>query len=367
MGRQSLYIAVGLLTCSVPVLASDVVKLRGGGTIRGLIVDHRSNDDAIRFRTQRDEIPILQSAIERIERDSDIDTRYWLAREYFDETAAGYYELALWCDANQLEDARDEHLNDVLQLDPDHADARKRLGFVRRGREWVVDQPAKQRGEAAGDRRDVTASDGIAARRAERTETLRTRQETLRKQQEIYQTVASIAARLESGNATHIRQARADLAEIRDPLAIGPLTKAMQKASVANRASLVEAIGEIQAPEASYALAITAAIDLSPEVRGTAIDLMRGRPQDRERFVPVLEQALRSEKTGLIYNAAAALDVLGQRQSVPHLIGALVTPAHTNPKSGGITTTESAPNWVGGLKFTDVWSGSNSIPIRAPS
>jgi hypothetical protein len=367
MGKGWLFIAVGLVICSAPTSASDVVKLRGGGSIRGLIVDHRSNEDAIKFRTDRGEMPILRSVIERIEQDEDVDARYWLAREYFDETAAGFYELALWCDANQLEDARDEHLNDVLRLDLDHAEARRRLGFVRRGRAWLIEQPGKRPVEPGADVGEGRANDGVAARRAERTEMLRSRQEALRKQQEIGQTVASIAARLESSNAAHVRQARLDLAKIRDPLAIGPLTKAMQKTSVANRVRLLETIGAIQAPEASYALAITAAIDLSPEVRGAAIDLMHARPEDRDRFVPVLEQALRSEKTGLVVNAADALDTLGERQSVPHLIDALMTPARTNANSGGITTAETQPNWVGGLKFTDVWGSSNSIPIRAPS
>jgi HEAT repeat protein len=197
-------------------------------------------------------------------------------------------------------------------------------------------------------------------------ETLRSRQEALRKQQEIGQTIAGIAGRLESNNPSHVRQARLELGDIRDPLAIGPLTKAMQKASVANRVRLLESIGQIQAPEASYALAITAAIDLSPEVRLAAIELMRARPEDTARFVPVLEQALRSEKTGLVYNAADALEGLGQRQSVPHLIDALLTPSR-NQQSGGITTSDTEPNWVGGLKFTDVWARSNSVPIRAPS
>src|SRR5262245_52120072 len=138
MGMRPLWIAASVALVSAPALASDVVKLHGGGVIRGLVVDHRSNDDSIKFRTERGEIPILQSAIERIERDSDLDARYWLAREYYDETPAGYYELALWCHANRLDDARDEHLHDVLRIDPDHADARKQLGYLRRGKEWVL-------------------------------------------------------------------------------------------------------------------------------------------------------------------------------------------------------------------------------------
>jgi hypothetical protein len=363
MGKPRLFIAVCLLVFSTPVLGSDVVKLRGGGSVRGLILDHRATDDSIKLRTGRDELPILRVAIERIDLDPDPDNRYWLAREYFEETAAGFYELALWCDANELNDERDEHLNDVLQLDTDHAEARKGLGFIRHGRDWLLGQPSVQKVERAVDGTVVSA----VARRAERTEKLRGRQETLRKQQEIDQTVAGIATRLDSTNAAHVRQARAELAEIHDPLAIGPLTKAMQRANVDTRVRLLHAIGDIAVPEASYALAIAAAVDLAPEVRVTAIDLMQARPQDHDRFVPVLEQALRSEKAGLVHNAAEALESLGQHKSVPHLINALTTPTRPVPKHNGTLTAESQSNWVPGLKLTDVWASTNSVPVRAPS
>jgi HEAT repeat protein len=306
-------------------------------------------------------MPVLLAAGERIERDPNVDSRYWLAREYFEETATDFYELALWCDANQLEEERDEHLNDALRLDANHAEARKRLGFTRRGRDWVAVEPSLQNTANASVASSGTAQDTVSSRQAERIAKLRKRQEILRKQQQVDQRIGGIAARLDSSNPAQVRQARLDLAEINDPLAIGPLTRAMQRTSVDTRVRLLGAIGRIPAPESTYALAVAAAIDLSPEVHGAAVELLRGRPTDRDRYVPVLEQALRSEKAGLVHNAAAALESLGEHQSVPQLIEALMTPTRTAHK------TDEQPNWVPGLKLTDVWAGSNSMPIRAPS
>jgi hypothetical protein len=369
MNRLSLATAVFCTFLTVPGFGSDVVVLRGGSSLRGLILDHRSTDEVIKFRTDRGELPVLRGSIERIERDDDMDRRYWLAREYYDETAEGFYELALWCDANQLEEARDEHLNDALRLDPNHAGARQRLGFVRRGREWV---PAAPAATSQATPPESAASDGAVAgrsatRRSELTEVLQKRQDAVRKQQAIHDKVMGIAARLESNNPTHVRKARLDLAEIRDPLAIGPLTKAMQNASVPNRVRMVEAIGEIPEPEAAYALAIFASIDVSFEVRRTAIDAMATRPDQRDRFIPVLEQALRSEKIGLVENGAEALELLDEHQSVPRLIEALTVATRSTPNPIGQLTTEPPSNWVRGIKFTDVFADQRSVPMRAPS
>jgi hypothetical protein len=300
-----------------------------------------------------------------LELDSDLDARYWLAREYFEDSAAGFYEIALWCDANQLDEARDEHLNDVLRFDPDHAEARRRLGFVLRGGKWTLVEPSIQTGDIGQGK--VAPASGSMSRRAEQLETLRKRQEAIRKQQELNKTVLAVVAKLESRNAAYVKQARSDLAEVRDPLAIGPLTKAMQTANVENRIRILQAIGAVQEQEATYALAIAATVDLSPDVRAAAIELLRERPQDRARFVPLLEQALRSEKPGLVYNGAEALVALGERKSVSGVIDALTIPSREDSIPAGKLETDSAPNWVKGLKLTDVWAPNRFVPFRAPS
>ena len=43
--------------------SADVVSLRGGIELRGLIIDHRSDDQVVKFRTERGEIPLLRNGI----------------------------------------------------------------------------------------------------------------------------------------------------------------------------------------------------------------------------------------------------------------------------------------------------------------
>ncbi len=371
-GRNLLVAAAVLLSGVRWVSAADTVILRGGKSLSGLIVDHRSDELAIKLRSSHGEMPVLRSTVERVERDADMEVRYWLAREYFDETAEGMLDLALWCQANKLEDERDEHLNTVLQLDPNHAEARKLLGYVRRGREWVLKEAATDTNDVQG--RKEAALAGEASRpdqdRRVNLEQARRRQEILRKQQELNKTVVRLVSWLESKNAEQVQQARAGLTEIRDQLAIGPLTKAMGTANDSNRLRLMQTISQIPSTEASYALAIAAVVDLSNDSRFLAVELLKNRPEQKDRYLPVIAQGLRSEKPGIIYNAAEALTELGQKGAIPRLIDSLQTPVRTNYITGGYNMVSTYPKWVSETKLVDVWTGEpgsvREYPVYCP-
>ncbi|MBI3468860.1 MAG: hypothetical protein HY000_38135 [Planctomycetes bacterium] len=367
MNGRSLLVMVAVLLGSIQwVAAADTVVLRGGKSLRGLIVDHRSDELAIKLRTDHGEMPVLRSTVERVELDPDLEARYWLAREYFEETAEGLFDLALWCQVNKLDDERDEHLNAVLEINPNHAESRKLLGYVRRGREWVLQEEAADTNNVQGPKEANLAVE--VSRRAqdgrEKFEHLRRQQETLRKQQELNKTVVRLVSWLDSKNADQVQQARAELAEIRDPLAIGPLTKAMGKTAAVDRLVLLDAIGRIPAPEATYAVAIASVVDQSSTVRTRALDLLKDRSDQEDRYLPLIEQALRSEKVGLIYNGAEALTELGKKRSMPLLIGSLMTPTRTVYRTEGFVTTYT--EWVPGIKLVDVWPGGTFIPLSCP-
>lgn len=72
-------IAIALFVMVPSGLAEDQVVLSSGVTLRGLILDHRSDDFAIKLRTELGEVPILRSAIHAVEQDADLESRYQLA------------------------------------------------------------------------------------------------------------------------------------------------------------------------------------------------------------------------------------------------------------------------------------------------
>ena len=55
------------------------------------------------------------------------------------DTVAANLELARWCDQHGLWDGAKTHWDAVVRLDPGNEEARRRLGFRRRDRDWVWD------------------------------------------------------------------------------------------------------------------------------------------------------------------------------------------------------------------------------------
>jgi hypothetical protein len=54
------------------------------------------------------------------------------------DDTAGHYDLACWCDKNGLSDRAKELFNKVIEMDPNHAEARAKLGYVMYKNEWVT-------------------------------------------------------------------------------------------------------------------------------------------------------------------------------------------------------------------------------------
>jgi len=71
------------------------------------------------------------------------DTRYAayrIARERAAETVEDQLALADWCSRRKLADQERVHLTRVLDLQPNHAEARRRLGFRRTDGAWLSAQ-----------------------------------------------------------------------------------------------------------------------------------------------------------------------------------------------------------------------------------
>ena len=75
--------------------------------------------------------------------------QYKARRDRAPVKADDQWKLALWCEQNGLEAEAKAHLTIVTRLDPNHAAARKRLGYKKQGGRWVTDaQLAAEKAEA---------------------------------------------------------------------------------------------------------------------------------------------------------------------------------------------------------------------------
>ena len=181
-------------------------------------------------------------------------------------TAEGQLALANWCAERDLHLQEQAHLNRVIQLAPDHFEARFRLGYVRAPNGWV------QREAVWGEARD----------RQEVAESLKQWSSPL---QDIRQ---GLLQRSQQKRET----ARERMFAIQDPAAI-PAIESFLASDNGPAASLaVEALDNMTQHEASLALARIAMLHPVPAISEEALRRLQKRPF--EGFVPALLAELTS-------------------------------------------------------------------------
>ena len=149
------------------------------------------------------------------------------------DTIEGQLRLADWCAEHKLADQERAHLTRIVDLNPDHVQARERLGFVRQNDGWVSD--------------DEIAQD--AAREA-------ARQAALKKWQPV---IAEIRKDLEHKSPERRKFALGKLQAIVEPEAIPAIEAVFANASDEVAVYGMDALAQITDPEASLALARYAA------------------------------------------------------------------------------------------------------------
>ncbi len=115
---------------------ADVYYLKDGGKIEGKGEDL---GDRIRIHVPLGAVTVLKSEILRVVRKKSILDLYQDELVQAARTADGRYQLALWCESAGLHRQVRKHLREVLAIDPNHSEARKRLGYRSVGNRWMTD------------------------------------------------------------------------------------------------------------------------------------------------------------------------------------------------------------------------------------
>ncbi len=314
---------VGLFCLDVPPVAADVIRLKNGGEIRGLLLSPVT-------RTPGETIEIRTLAGSRIEVAGDlvvlVARRPIKVEEYEsraarvfsdDDTVAGHWALAEWCRGQRLTQQRRAHLERVVTLDPQHRQAHYGLGHTLRGGRWMS-------------RDEYMRSKGLVRFRG-RYVTLQEQQDLLMKsvQQQAYRKWFS-RIRVWHGwlqstdTGQQVRGQRA-LAEIKDPAALVPLMKILQPdRNPRVRLLLAEVLGRIPGAGPVEPLVDLAVRDSSYEVRTVARRAVVH--EDRARIaLPVAVRGLNDPSNAVVRRCAGLLGAFGDIKAVPPLIEALVT------------------------------------------
>jgi len=285
--------------------AADIFHLTGGGRIEGELVS--SAQGQYEILTPIGTVRLPADSVERIEPAPSPMQDYRDRAAGTPDTAEDQYQLALWCADRGLHQYKRQHLLRAIELDPDHAAARRALGFVRVGDWWVETRTAAAGQPAASQPAADEEDSQKLAVAVELNWKLR---------------ISAIKSTLlDSPLPSQVGRGRERILQIHDPMAIAPLVQVLSGGNFVCRSVLVEALDHFADDAATLNLAALALADAAPEIREAAIRSLVRR-QD-PRIVAQFRQALASGDDTLVRRAATALGALRASEAVPDLFNAL--------------------------------------------
>ena len=314
--RTIVMLAVALSAFLVsPAAWADLFRLAGGGQVEGELLNPEEKPRksyAVRLASGGTVKLAAQQVEEHVALRSD-EEEYQRIRPQFPDTVEGQWALAEWCRERKLLEQRDTHLERVVELAPEHAEARRALGYSRVDGKWARQE-------------DVMAERGyIRYKGRYRTQQEIDLLESKRKQEVVerdwFQKINRWRGWLAGDKAEQARQA---ILGLEDPAAAKALIQGLRADRDREvRILYAEAIAKLNTPEGIKALATAALEDGDQEVRLSCLDLLQKKPNPDA--VAYFCAQLRHKENWMVQRAGEALGRMKDRSAIPPLIDALVT------------------------------------------
>jgi len=241
------------------------------------------------------------------------ESEYERIRPSYTDTVEGQWTLAEWCRTQRLTAQRQTHLKRVIELAPNHVEARQALGYSQVGGKWMTQE-------------DVMISRGYRRykgrwRTPQEIELLEGNRKIELAEKEWAQKLKRWRDWLESDRAP---LARESILSVDDPQAVAALARILQDdPSPQARLLYVEALAKIGTPQATKILAVCSIEDPNEEVRLTCLDHLE-KTKDPD-VVAYYVGKLRSKDNREVNLAAKGLGRIKDPSAIGPLIQALVT------------------------------------------
>jgi hypothetical protein len=306
---------LALLVCRQPAAGTEIFVLSGGGRVEGTLVNRdESPREKYVIQTASGQLTLAKSQVEQVLHPRPAELEYERIASTFPDTAEGHWKLAAWCQEQGLSAQRKTHLERILELDPDHAEARRLLGYSKGANgKWSTQE-------------DTLKARGFLRYRGKWM--LPQEVEVIQKKERAEKAEKEWAQKLDrwQNNLGTDRdgQARDALRAITDPNAVKALTLLMKRDS-RERARLlyVDTLARIGTPDALQALAYSSLNDGSEEVRLSCVDQLAKTKSPQ--VVAYYAGQLKSKDNGIVNRAAVGLSRMADRSAVLPLIDALST------------------------------------------
>lgn len=323
----TLLVLAPLAGASVGSLRAETLELVNGGQLHGELVNR---DEAPRksyvLRTAGGTVTLAPHQVRGLAEKSEAELWYetWLPEMPPD--VRGNLLMAQHCKQRGLEAQRVFHLEKVLEIEPDHEEARRALGYSRIDGEWIrADIFFRQRGFVRHKGRWVLPQEMLLERAAaEQDEAERTWAKQIRMWR------SWVIKRREKAP-----EGLAQLQAIADPAAATTLSELLNEEDEPRELKLVyvEVLGRLPGTTSTTALARRAIVDRDSKVRERAIEQLVRR--EDELALRLFIASLRDDQNWVINRAAAALASLQDPDATVPLIEALVTKHKFQVGGGG--------------------------------
>jgi HEAT repeats len=343
---------------------SDTIELRGGGEIQGKVITDPSKPDTVQVLLLNGRNPLVfqSKQILRVTPKSSPLDEYLVRKHQLSATAPAEFELGLWCERNGLADLARAHYQAAIVHDKMFEPARKKLGHVQHGNQWLSPDELRQvQGLVKYKGRWVTEE---ARAKSEESAQLSAAQTTWVRR------IKMLRQAMVAGTEERRREAEAELMQIREVEAVHPLVKVLANDSAPSRTLLAHALGAIPGKESNRALVDMLLAEPEDDLRTGILD--RIREKDEPATIPQLVKALRSENVKVVNRAAWALGNLEVVNSVPALVAALLTTEERmviGPTEAEGQATNSAANVGPGpalMAMNQNWLAYLTPPAMAP-
>ena len=339
---------VTLTLASSPTRANAAIfQLANGGEISGELVNvNRADQDSFVIRPYiGGEITLTATSVLEVVAQQSVEIAYTKKRLQVIDSVDGHLELAEWCREKRLKQNQKDHLQRVLQIDPDQPTARSFLGYTLVDGKWMTrDEKMRSRGYVRDGSRWVLPQE----------KNLREKQKQLKQaEREWYEKVKRYSKWLTSNKRASGQE---HLLDIKDPHASPALvyffTKAKRQENVEILARALTNVGTANAFEAIVNRTMAESND---DISYFCLELL-------EQYKPpgaiaVYLDALRSKDNVKVNRAGRGLSFVGDSSVTRPLIRALVTQHKFkigNDNPGSVSTSFGG---VGGSKGTGFVSG----------
>lgn len=314
---RTLIVASVVWLASVPsVLATELFLLENGGQIEGELInrDEKPRKTYVIKTASGAQITLEKSQVKKVVRRRPEEAEYERIKDRYPDTVEGQWALAEWCRQNRLPSARKTHLHRILELDPEHIQARRALGYMRVEGKWMTEEEIMMaRGYVrVGSRWKLPQEVELEEQR--RKEELATK--------EWYGRLKRWRGWIDSSSRSE--EGWEQISKISDPAAVEAIGRYLSEEQDPRiRKLYIEVLAQINVPAGYRIMTLSSLNDPDLEVRLTCLDFLDDEP--RPAVVEMYVKHLRHKDNTLVNRAAVGLARMKDTSAIAPLIDALVT------------------------------------------